>query len=256
MEQSNVKLCWLHNNYKLNYGPNRCNSSSSLSENSDLPKCHIDCNTYTKCKRAFELAGFPNAFWNPPCKLIMSPEDVQPMAVTQHVRQNISSFVANGQNLWIWSSTSGNGKSYRASVIGITYILTQVLQGNKVENCIKYVYIPKLITDYELADMYSYDNDKRQQFLDYVDSLNDSDLVIWDGLGYGSDSRIETVIIRAIINNRLNSNKSNLFISNKSLPEVNNIIGKDLYQRLNNSSLIVSFSGPDLRTNNIFETNR
>lgn len=258
MEQSNMKLCWLHTDYKLNYGANRCESSSELPQSSrkKLPQCHIDCSTYAKCKRTFELAGFPNAFWNPPFKLIMPAEDIQPMAVTQHVRQNISSFVNNGQNLWMWSSTPGNGKSYRATVIGITYILDNVLSNNNVENCIKYVHIPKAVSDYEMADMYRYESDKRQYFLDYIDSLYDTDLVIWDGLGYGSDSRIESVILRAIINVRLNNKKSNIFISNKSLPEVNNVLGKDLYQRLNNSSLVVNFNGPDLRSYNIFETNR
>lgn len=252
MVQSSYKLCWLHSDYSMNFGADKCQTSSEVDASQGIPACHTDCAVYAQCKRAFELAGLPNTFWYPPKGIKISSEDVNAMATTQHVRRNISSFVSNGQNLWMYSDTSGNGKTYRAVTLASTYILNNVLSGNYFDNMVRYVYIPKYVSDFEILDRSNYESLERQRFLAELDNLYSADLVIWDELGYGSDSRIETSIIRAIINDRINNSRSNVFISGKSLQEVRALIGKGVYERINNCSLVVNFRGPDLRMCNIY----
>ena len=249
MAPFSYKLCWLHNDYTVNFGASKCQNSSSIVDSSSTPVCHNDCALYVKCKRAFELAGLPNNFWYGPDKMRVATEDVEAMATTQHIRRNIKSFVKNGQNLWICSDTQGNGKTYRAVTLACTYILHNVINNNYFDNMVRYVYIPKYVSDYEIIERYSFENEKRTQFLNNLESLYTSDLVIWDDLGYGSESRIESVILRAIINDRLNNNKSNIFISGKPMQQISTIVGRSLYDRIYGSSLLVNFRGPDMRTN-------
>lgn len=253
MVQSNYKLCWLHSEYNLNFGADKCTTGVNFPANEEsIPQCHLDCNIYAQCKRAFELAGLPNNCWHPPANIKVYAEDVNAMATTQHIRRNIYSFVKNGQNLWMYSTVSGNGKTYRATTLACTYILNNVLKENYFDNMVRYVYFPKYIADFEIMEKYSFENERRNRFFENLESLYTSDLVIWDDFGYGSDSRIETTILRAIINDRVNNGKSNIFISNKSLQEISPLIGRTMYTRIVDSSLLVEFRGLDLRSDSVY----
>ena len=82
---------------------------------------------------------------------------------------------------------------------------------------------------------YSFENKNRVDFLDYTKSLSKVKLVIWDNYGYDSGTLGENVILNSIIQTRLNSKPSNIFVSYKNPEDISNAI----------------YNKDDLRSNNL-----
>lgn len=247
MVQSNLKLCWMHpkSSSRLNKTP--CEHSTDY-DGANIPICHDGCQYYMRCKRVFEMGQFPNKFWDLPKNFKPDISDYNALAITQQIRKNVQSFVDNGQNMLIYSNTHGNGKTLRSVSIANTFISHSCMLDIFSENIVRYAYIPKIVSDYGIYDKFSYENTSRQFFYEFLESLNTSRLVVWDDFGFHSESRIESVIIRSIINYRINEGLSNIFVATKSLQELSNCVGIYDWNRIKESSIIVEFTGPDKRT--------
>lgn len=247
------KLCWMHpnSNSKLSDASKSCNCASPQLSDEQVPTCHQNCGYYTKCKRAFEIGRFCNNFWDMPKKFSVSSVDHNAMRITKMIREDIINFVRSGTNLVIFSALPGNGKSLRATSLANTYISEIVKRSDNLLDCdklVSYALIPKIVSDSELYDKLPYDNEERSFFYSYIQNLNLSDLVVWDEFGYNSNSRIETVTLRAIISCRLNQNKSNIFVINRSLEQLKTIVDNYDYNRIINSAVCVEFKGIDHRS--------
>lgn len=258
MAHSSLKLCWMHpeSNGKIATKQECCTKSSEAVKDNDgniikLPKCQEGCVYYSRCKRVFEMGNFNNNCWDAPNPFRVNSADITVMRSTQMIRTGVNEFVESGSNMVIYSCYTGNGKTSRATSLANTYISNMCkLSDYNYDRLAHYAYIPKLVSDHAMYDKASYDNVRRQIFFDYLDNLNYSDLVIWDGLGFNSNSVCENVIIRSIINTRINSKLSNIFVINRSLEEFSNILDNYDYTRMINASVIFEFKGNDFRKQN------
>lgn len=264
MEHSNLKICWMHKDSegkiatKGEQCTQNCNKNidktkytdmdSQVMYESQLPDCHEGCTYYSRCRRVFEMGNFNNNCWNAPHDFKVNPADISVMRATQKIRTEIVDFVKSGSNIIMCSNYSGNGKTSRAISLSNTYI-SQIckLPEYDFDRVAHYAYIPKIVSDYALYEKSSYDNVRRQIFFQYIENLNYSDLAVWDGIGFDSKSYCENVIIRSIINTRINSALSNIFVINRSLEDFSEIVDDYDYKRILNSSIVFEFKGNDFR---------
>lgn len=253
MEQCKVKLCWMHpeSNSKLASKSESCTNCSNF-EPGCAPSCQSDCTYYTRCRRAFEIGRFSNNFWDMPSNFQVSSVDHNAMRITKTIRNDICNFVDSGVNLIIFSALSGNGKTLRATSIANTYISKQAQIDSAAFNSdalAAYAYIPKIVADAELYEKFPFDNPDRVFFYNYIQNLSKCDLVVWDDFGYNSGSRIESITLRAIIDYRINSHMSNIFVVNKSLEQLKTVVDNYEYNKVINSAVCVEFKGIDHRAN-------
>lgn len=248
MEQ--YKLCWYHKDY---YGVPKDQICSNCSEcNADvLPTCHNGCKTYTRCCRAFRMSGIPDKFWYLPNPTYNIKEDIDANRILKQLRTNINSFVSSGMNLFIYSNVSGNGKTFRSCILGNSLIKSHANDLKVNDNLLKYVDILEYVYKYDVYDKLSFDNQTRINFFNSISTLDKSDLVIWDNLGSNTDTKFEKVIVRSIINNRINFQKSNIFISSRSPQELSSIIGRNDCDKVIKSSISIELHGESFRERSV-----
>lgn len=244
------KICWYHSSYNGVPDSLKCDKSVDKVGSFGLPLCHEGCKTYSNCKRAFEMGGFPNKFWNVPDNFIVTPEDLSSAQFLSRVNKSIVSFVETGQNLFIHSSIPGNGKTFRAVFLANSYIRHCVNAVRYSDNWVQYILIPKLINDYEAVERLPYDSEVRQRFFNRLRMLSHTNLVVWDDFGFDSESYFETVILRSVIQSRLANNQSNIFVSSCSLQDLRNILKKTDYSRFESSVIDVELKSADFRCYN------
>ena len=89
---------------------------------------------------------------------------------------------------------------------------------------------------------------EKSDYVRYVkDNIFTADLVVFDEVATGSFTRFESENILSIINNRIESGKSNIYTSNLSNQELYEKVGERLYSRIVNCSQEVILVGQDKR---------
>ena len=236
------KICWAH----IDYGDSNCRVSAQNRfcehcKPGDYT-CQLNCPTYSRCKHTFEVGGFPNRFWDIPANIQSPPEDYTSLITLSAIRRDILGFVNCGQNITIHSNVVSSGKTFQACLFAQTYIFRQS-NTNYHTGLAYYVYLPSWIAKYDIYDKLQKDDERRIVFYDSLDQLSKADLVIWDGLGFNSGSRLEDLVIRAIIQSRLNDKFSNIFIPYGNLSDFNSYLVESDLTRIRDNSIEIELSG-------------
>lgn len=250
MDNSNIRLCWKHREspMAIKSDASFCTNSSELSDNG-LPSCHVGCDYYFKCNKAFERATLPDFLWDTASNFHPDMVDANNLVVIKHIRKDILSFVKEGRNLCICSNLSGNGKTSRAATLMCEYISRCIENGYYKDKLARYVYVPKFVTDYDFVEKLPFEHESRRTFIDFIESLRYSDIVIFDCLGFDSKTKAEDVIIRSVINDRLNSKKCSIFVFNRGINDIPNYLDKSDWQRISSSSFKLEFNANSYRDN-------
>ena len=74
-----------------------------------------------------------------------------------------------------------------------------------------------------------------------------ADLVVWDEIGTKAVTQFEHEHLLSLINNRIDSNKSQIFTSNLDPTALRDVVGERLYSRVINLSTVMEFKGADKR---------
>lgn len=204
------------------------------------------CPSFRKLQKLLKNARIPEAFWFLPTPLYQS-SDISVARLFKTIASDCLKFIQSKQNIVIWSETSGCGKSYMACRLLINYI-RDVWQQPDSDVCARYVDIPQCVSMYDLFNKFSFESEDRSKFFQFIGSLNDAKLVVWDGVGYNSNTSAEDAVINSIIDSRISQGKSNIFILKDSLQTYSAAAGAKRSQRLIRSSIVVQISGPDYRS--------
>lgn len=202
-------------------------------------ECSNSCIRYIQMNRLLELSNLPKCFKTP--TVIYSTESDRESYITlTDIKNDIKTFVNNGKNLYICSSTCGNGKTTWATKLMLKYF-DMTWNGSYDVTRGLYVHVPTL-----LLDIKNFNNKPS-----YVDRIKDADLVIWDDLAFsGKLTEYEHEQLLMLIDNRLTSGKSNIYTSNQTnLADLTKFIGGRLASRVFNGSQIVTFYSDDFRAN-------
>ena len=157
------------------------------------------------------------------------------------VERDIKKFVASGNNLYIYSTNVGNGKTTWAIRLIQSY-LNSIWYTCNIECKALFVSVPR----YLLAIKDSISN--ANEYADQVkQGIYKADLVIFDDIATKSATQYEHEVLFNLIDARINDGKCNVFTSNLNYDGLTNAVGERIASRIFNTSLSVELKGKDKR---------
>ena len=158
------------------------------------------------------------------------------------VEDNVEKFVNSGDNLYIYSYITGNGKTAWALRILNSYIEKIWYKSDIVCRGL-FVNVPRFLIS--LKDNIGNYNEYYNQI---KDNILDADLVVFDEIGAKVATSFETEHLLSIINARVDAKKSNIYTSNLGPEELRKAVGDRMYSRIINTSTEIMFRGTDKRS--------
>ena len=220
----------------------------------------IDCWVRERCKKAVNCDGescIKLFKINELCNLAMLTDDqrrkkqlwldgngIDKDAFTflKSVEDNVEKFVNSGDNLYIYSYITGNGKTAWALRILNSYIEKIWYKSDIVCRGL-FVNVPRFLIS--LKDNIGNYNEYYNQI---KDNILDADLVVFDEIGAKVATSFETEHLLSIVNARVDAKKSNIYTSNLGPEELRKAVGDRMYSRIINTSTEIMFRGTDKRS--------
>lgn len=194
------------------------------------------CVVYPQMRYQFEESGLPEAKWAP---IKLSPESIDYEAFKQlaGIRKNIVDFVEQGQSLFIYSNVTGNGKTSWAIKLLQTYF-HYVAVGNYG--------IPKACFVSTAGLLLKLKDFKDNEVPAYLDLLKKVDLVVWDDVAVTALTPFDYNQLYTILEARSLAEKANIFTSNCTPEELDDLVGARNASRMLQGT-VIEFKGGDRR---------
>lgn len=200
--------------------------------------CYM-CQTYLQLKWQMDNSGLTPAQQKPIRMGIVNNVDRQAYKRLAEYRKDIVEHVSAGNNLYICSTNTGNGKTSWAIRMLHTY-LHHTAVGNYDNLKGMFISVPDL-----LIRLKDWDNPVPTSYRQNIETV---DLVIWDDIAITGISSFDYIQLYTLFNNRLSAGKSNIITSNcNSKQALIDTIGERLATRIWNMSEIIEFKGKDVR---------
>lgn len=202
--------------------------------------CSESCIRYNCMRSLMEHSNLPEYLWNYK-QLTCSDTDAQAFTTLKDIENNISSFVEDGKNLYIYSEHCGNGKTSWATRLLIKYF-------DKIWNIAGFtchglfINVPKFL--YNCKQSISKDVNGFEELCENIELC---ELVIWDDLPSSEFTSYEHQIMLQYIDNRINSGKANIFTGNCDKEKSYQLLGDRLASRLFGCSQVIEFKETDKR---------
>ena len=155
-------------------------------------------------------------------------------------------FVNGGFNAYFYGPT-GTGKTSWACKILLNYFAEIAETNNSICRGL-FISVPELLRDLKF-DINHPDN--MPDFVEFIHTIQDTDIVIWDEIGDLSYTNYECQWIYSFINHRIANRRANIFVGNCT-PETLSVADPALYSRVCTGSDCIEFDGMDLRINRTF----
>ena len=218
-----------------------------IRENIDNPQLECNCNS-TFCPKLFKVDYlFTEALLSPKQKkhveLFLDDSKRDKDAYTQlaHIESNIEKFVSDGESLFIYSATTGNGKTEWALRLLREYI-NRIWHKSDLECRALFVNVPRFL----LAVKHSIS--ETDEYADHImKKILTADLVVFDEVATKALTAFEHEHILSLINARMEMGKSNIYTSNLFNEELRSRIGDRLYSRIATASTKIEFVESDKR---------
>ena len=157
------------------------------------------------------------------------------------IANNIGKFVADGQNLYLHSSTCGNGKSSWAIRMIQEYfesIWLETSLGCKA----MFISVPRFLL--ALKENIT----ERSEYVAFIRAhVLEADLVVWDDIAAKVGTDFELNHLLSLIDGRIAQGKSNIYTSNLNPQEIMSALGSRLQSRICNCSIDIELHGKDKR---------
>lgn len=198
-----------------------------------------NCIRFSEMKYLMENSGIP-VNKQLPQTLTACPDDVGAFYKLADIKDNILNFVEGGNNLYICSNYTGNGKTSWALKLMLKYF-DSVWAGNGFRVRGLFVNVPTLLLQLK--------NFKNPISEDYKRNLMNCDLVIFDDIADVAISNYDYSNLFMIIDYRLQNGLSCIFTSNQTTKEsLEKLVGSRIASRVWNTSEIIEFKGKDRRS--------
>ena len=153
----------------------------------------------------------------------------------------ILKFVETGDNVYIHSQITGNGKTAWSLRLMQAYF-NSIWINTELKCRGLFIHVPRYLL--ELKNNIS----ERSDYVEHIkENVLSADLVIWDEIGTKEFTQFEHENILNLINARLDAGKSNIYTSNLDGEELRDAVGDRLYSRIILCSNDVPLVGLDKR---------
>jgi len=205
--------------------------------NNKKPECNKTCIRYDEMMFLVKNSGIPNSKWFP--GLLDAGDDYNEFVRLAGIKKDIVKFVNEGNNLYITSDKTGNGKTTWSIKLLLKYF-NEVWAGNGFRIRGMFIHIPTL-----LLQLKNFNNPLSEE---YKKNILECDVVIWDEIGYSNISNYDYSNLLMFLESRILSDKTNIFTSNCNTKEkLEEVVGSKLASRIWETSQIIEFKGKDRR---------
>lgn len=207
-------------------------------------ECHSMCIRYLETKYLLDASNIPkskqkvNTLYPDEC-------DINSFSMLSDIREDIKEFVRCGSNLYIYSTTCGNGKTTWAIKIMLQYF-NEMWAGNGFTERGIFINVPTFLTQCK-----STISKPDQKFFEMRDRLSDIDLVIFDDIASTKLSEYDYNTLLTYIDQRTIQEKSTLYTGNVPPDKLPNYVGERLASRIANNSILIELKGRDMRNGSV-----
>lgn len=203
-------------------------------------KC-TGCLRFLEMNYLIEHSGIPKIKHLPPILHPSNDKDKVLFKKLAKAKNNILTTVNNGENIYITSSNTGNGKTSWAIKILLKYF-DEIWAGNGLKTRGLFVHVPTLLM--ELKD---FNNPLTKE---YKELLKNCDLVVWDDIASTDLSGYDYSQLMIFIDYRILAEKSNIYTGNiTDKKDLEQSVGTRLASRIYNRCTVFEITGEDERYN-------
>lgn len=204
--------------------------------------CEGACERFSQMSHLFIQSRIPKAMRRP---LALVPDRVDEPAFDRlmEIKKGISSFVADGGNLYITSPITGNGKTTWAVKLMQAYFDRSWAGNNYRERGI-FVGMPELLSMYSRLHA---DEASSDDVAELTECLLKVDLAIWDDIGATRLTESQQNYVQGLLDKRLNGGLSNIFTGNMVDAPLMSAVGPRIFSRVQTNSEVISLRGRDMR---------
>lgn len=199
--------------------------------------CQRTCHRYLEMNYLINNCGMSNAYRY---LKTLSPYDseVQAYLKLQQIKNNIVSFVNNGQNLYIHSDYLQTGKTSWALKILYKYF-DEIWSGNGFRIRGYFLYVPEFLSNLRNLE---YKNSPEYKLITNI--LRTADLVIWDDITANALSQQEQSVLNLFIDRRFIEEKANIFtgLQTKHM-DLESLLGFKLANRITTNCVDIHLKG-------------
>ena len=205
--------------------------------------CTYLCKKFTQTDYLFQLSNLPKSMWKPMrlTDSVMKPEVSE---ILNTIANDCEFFVRRGFNLYLYGDT-GVGKTSWAVKIMNNYFAA-IAEKNDFTVRGLYVNVPSFLRDSKLYLTYKSDN-----WIEFLSTIQNCDIVIWDDIGQTDATKYESQVVYSYINDRIFAKKCNIYTSNLT-PDHLSKTDVRLHSRICENSDCLHIEGDDMRYKNTY----
>ena len=203
----------------------------------DTEECNGACIRYMEFDYLLKTSNLPLKLQKP-VKLYPENCDLKSFNFLNDLKADILDCVEEGIQLYIYSSTCGNGKTSWAVKLLLKYF-DEVWNGNGFVTRGIFIHVPTFLNE-------SKNFQNNANFLELKSLCEKVDLVVWDDIAANKLSSYEQNLLISLIDSRQNNQLANIFTSNITLDNLDNNVGQRLASRLVSGYKVV-LRGHDMR---------
>lgn len=158
-----------------------------------------------------------------------------------NVQENIVEFVENGNNLYLYSRTCGNGKTTWAIKLLLQYF-NEVWACNNYKERGLFINVPAFLT--KIKTVIGKPDAQFERIRELIDTV---DIVVWDDIASTKLSDFDYNTLLTHIDKRTLEEKCNIYTGNILPAELDKYVGQRLSSRVLNHSTLVELLGNDRR---------
>lgn len=201
--------------------------------------CQYSCIRFREMRYLMEHSNIPPA-QQTLTELIPEKVDYPAFCDLADFKDNILHNVEAGRNLYIYSDSTGNGKTTWAIKIMLKFF-DCVWAGNGFKCRGVFIHVPTFLAslkNFSISD---------PKFDELKQNILDVDLVIWDDIGSVGLSQFDHSQLLSYIDTRVLNKRSNIFTGNIGESKIEECLGTRLASRVWNASTKIELKGKDKR---------
>lgn len=158
------------------------------------------------------------------------------------IKDSIYEFVKGGNNLYIYSTNCGNGKTSWSKKLLNAYF-SEIYETSAFKCKGLFINVSKLCQSLK-------DNiENKSDYIAHIKkNIETCDIVIWDDIGTKELTNFEGEFIYKCINARIENKKANIYTSNLKDEDLAQALDNRLYSRVKNGSINIQLKGKDKRS--------
>jgi DNA replication protein DnaC len=172
---------------------------------------------------------------------LYADKDLPAFRQLKAIKDDIKNWVKEGNSLYLYSKSFGNGKTSWAVKLMLAYF-NQIWRGNCFRTRGIFISVPEFF-DRERLRM----NNQDEEFIRIRDSLLDADLVIWDDVSIVKMTEYNSATFFNFVDARVLSGKANIFTGNLDQEKLKEFVGGRWASRIWNTSQVIEFVDCDKR---------